>query len=219
MHVKHPSRKTLIRQFATPPAEYGLYPGWWWEGQPITREKLTWQLEEMKKVGSFATFFYVRYMEDEPFALAPPYGTDEFLSLFRHSLEEHQRLGMEAYFSEWSGQRSLVDQIASDPEVYKQLAGKRLILHERTADTAGPMQVEIPAGEAVLSAGAYRMTSNGLDGDSRNDLMDRLNDDGLTWEAPEAGWLVAVVTSQTHDLDFLNDAVPERWIEKLWRMS
>ena len=212
-----PSGDDLLRQFADPPAEYGLYPCWWWEGERVNKEKLTWQLEEMKKVGTFATFFYLRCSEDEPFALVPAYGSDEYLDLFRHSLEEHRRLGMQAYFSEWTGQRSVADQILSDPVAHMALAGQRLVLHERETTSAGVVRLKIPADEDVLSAAAYRVRGGSLAQGSRQDLRERFEGGWLRWEAPDSGWLVAVVTSQTHGLDFLNHGVADRWVENLWR--
>ena len=207
------SHETMRREFADPPAEYGLYPCWWWEGAPVNRAKITWQLEEMKRVGTFGTFFYLRFSADESFAVVPAYGSDEFLELFRYSLEEHRRLGMEAYFSEWTGQRSVAAQILSDPTAYAALAGRRLVLHEHETASAGPVQMAIPPDEEVLSAAAYRMLPSGLDEGSRRELTDTVEDGHVRWDAPGAGWLLTVVTSQTHGLDYLNHAVADRWVE------
>ena len=74
MRPDSPSAETMMRLFADPPPEYGLYPNWWWEGGAVTKEKLTWQAEQMKRAGSFGTFFYLRYVEDEPFAISAAYG-------------------------------------------------------------------------------------------------------------------------------------------------
>ena len=122
------SLTTMRQQFKHPPPEYGLYPCWWWEGEPITKEKLTWTLEQMKQVGTYATFFYLRSAEDNPFALVPAFGSNEFYELFKYSLEEHRRLDMKAYFSEWSGANSIESQIKADPENYNALTGNRLAI-------------------------------------------------------------------------------------------
>jgi hypothetical protein len=53
----------------------------------------------------------------------------------------------------------------------------------------------------------------GLNYASRQDLSDVIKDNGLPWETEEAGWLVAVVSSQPHDLDYLNKSTADRWIE------
>ena len=36
------SETDLVRTFQSPPDGYGFYTGWWWEGAPVTREKITW---------------------------------------------------------------------------------------------------------------------------------------------------------------------------------
>lgn len=211
------TREELRRQFADPPPEFGLYPCWWWEGQRVTKEKITWQLEEMKKAGTFGTFFYLRYGGEEPFAVTPAYGTNEFLDLFRFSLEEHRRLGMEAYFSEWTGQHSIADQIHADPAAYERLTGARLVLHAKASETAGLVQVEIPIIEEVLCAAAYRMIPGGLDWESRVELNDRVENGLLKWHAPESGWLLTVVSSRKHGLNYLDHELTDYWIENLWK--
>ena len=206
-----PCREELLGHFPDPPIEYGLYPGWWWEGAPLCKEKLTWQLEEMKKVGTAGTWFYLRYSRDEPFALVPAYRSDEFFEFFRYSLEEHRRLGMEAYFSEWTGQRSVQSEIEGS-----ELAGRCLALHEQESSGAGVVRVEIPQGEEILAAAAYRMTVEGLDGASRRELLDSIEDGQVKWDAPEAGWLLTVVTSRTYGVNWLDRAVADNWLEKVY---
>lgn len=212
-----PSRDELVGQFLDPPLEYGLYPGWWWEGEVVCKEKITWQLEEMKKIGTAGTFFYMRYTADEPFAVNPAYRSDEFFELFRFSLEEHQRLGMEAYFSEWTGQRSIESEICEGGTASAELAGRRLVLHEAASKAAGAIEVEVPAGEEVLSAGAYKVVGNGLDGGSRVELLDTFDGSRVSWEAPGAGWLLAVVSSCRHGVNWLNHKVADRWLEKTYK--
>ncbi|MBM3303011.1 MAG: hypothetical protein FJY85_24070, partial [Deltaproteobacteria bacterium] len=72
---------------------------------------------------------------------------------------------------------------------------------------------EVPSEEAVLCAAAYKKLGDQLDDASKRDLKDAVHDGKLTWNAPEAGWLVAAVTVQPNDLDYLNRAVADRWLE------
>ena len=215
------SSDALRSAFADPPAEYGPYPGWWWEGAPVCREKLTWQLEEMKKVGTAGTFFYLRLTAPELYAGVPAYGSDEFLELFRHALQEHRRLGMQAFFSEWTGARGVADQILSDPDASKKLAGQRLVLHEQRTTTAGPVRMQIPPGQEAVSAAAYRLLPgrhDTLDPDSRLDLLDTVDAGGrLRWQPPDDdAWLVAFITSEPHSIDWLNPGVADHLVAKLW---
>ena len=212
-----PSREELVGKFSDPPLEYGLYPCWWWEGDVVCKEKITWQLEEMKKVGTAGTWFYMRYTADEPFAVNPAYRSDEFFELFRFSLEEHRRLGMEAYFSEWTGQRPIEAELCDGGTASAELAGRCLVLHEAESNGAGAVKVEVPAGEEVLSAAAYKVVGSGLDGASRIELLETVKGGGVTWEAPEAGWLLAVVTSRTQGVNWLDHKVADRWLEKTYK--
>jgi len=41
----------LLDQFHNPSSEYGLVDCWWWEAEPLDKDKMTWQLEEMKAKG------------------------------------------------------------------------------------------------------------------------------------------------------------------------
>ena len=209
-----PARAKLLSEFADPPLEYGLYPGWWWEGAAVCKEKLTWQLEEMKKVGTGGTWFYLRCSRDEPFAVMPAYRSEEFYDLFKYSLEEHRRLGMQAFFSEWTGQRSVQDEVLGDGS--DELIGRRLVLHEQESTAAGPISVKIPSDDEVISAAAYRMTPRGLDGSSRLELLDTVKEGRVTWKAPEAGWLLSVVTSRAYSVDWLSPKVADRWLDKVY---
>jgi hypothetical protein len=208
--------KALASEFANPPAEYGPYPCWWWEGEPVTREKITWQLEEMKKVGTAGTFFYMHYCGDEPYAVVPAYRSDEFYELFRFSLAEHRRLGMEAYFSEWTGAHGVADELARDPQAFEKLTGRVLAKHERVSSGSGMIEIKIPTDEKPLWAGAYRQVRGGLDGESCLQLTDALKAGVLSWLADEAGWRVIVVTSRREGVDWLNPDLADRWLASVW---
>lgn len=37
--------------FWNPPAGYGEVPFWWWSGDPLDKDRLLWQIEELHKKG------------------------------------------------------------------------------------------------------------------------------------------------------------------------
>lgn len=41
----------VLPGFQNPPPGYGIVPFYWWLGDPLTRERLSWQLEQMKGMG------------------------------------------------------------------------------------------------------------------------------------------------------------------------
>src|SRR5918998_1795921 len=94
-------REALAREFLDPSSEYGPIDGWWWEAGRLDRERLTWQLEELKAKGVAGTWFYPRYIHGEPLGCDPPYFSDEWWEFVRFVTEEHKRLGMTSWFSNW----------------------------------------------------------------------------------------------------------------------
>lgn len=97
------SKADLLALFRDPPAEYGDFATWFWETGTLTRERITWQLEQMKAAGVSGTWYYPRFVGTEPLASGPPYWSDEWRAIFNHSVAEHRRLGMKAGFSDWTG--------------------------------------------------------------------------------------------------------------------
>ena len=100
-----PSRNELTRLFSEPPLEYGDLMTYFWECGTLSKEQLTWQLEQLKDKGVSGTWFYPRFRSGDPLASDPPYWTDEWWDFTRFSLEEHQRLGMVAWLNDWTARQ------------------------------------------------------------------------------------------------------------------
>ena len=207
------SISTLRRQFCHPPSEYGPIDCWWWEAGHLDKERMRWQLEEMKEKGVAGTWFYPRFVYDQPLRSDPPYWTEEWWEFTKFSVEEHHRLGMYAWFNDWTANQFFQNRLREEREENPFLTGCRLIIHEEEAKAPGLMEIDIPPEEEVLDAAAYKRLDGELDYASRIDLNNAIQEGKLAWEAKEIGWLVTVITSQPHDLDYLNRVVADRWVE------
>jgi hypothetical protein len=205
------SRHTLLEGFRNPSAEYGEIDCWWWEAGHLTEEKMRWELEELKDKGLAGTFLYPRYINNEPLRSDPPYWTEEWWERVRFTMESQQQLGLRSWFSDWTGLQFVQDRLRK--EANPELVGHRLVIHQKESQGRELVEIEVPPTENILSAAAYKKQKDGLDYSSRGDLLDAVHNHTLRWNAPEAGWLVAVVASQPHDLDYLNRAVADRWLE------
>ncbi|MFH1738463.1 MAG: glycosyl hydrolase [bacterium] len=208
-----PSRETMLREFSDPPAEYRPVDCWWWEAGRLSREQMRWQLEELKSKGVGGTWYYPRLVYGQPLSCIPHYWTDEWWEFTKFAMTEHRRLGMRAWFSDWTAHRFFQNKVLEETEDDPSLGGHRLQIHEAESTGKGIVQIEIPEGEKVLTAAAYRKVGDSLDSSSKKDLTDAVQNNKLTWSAPEAGWLLATVTSAPWDLDYLNRRVAERWID------
>ncbi len=216
MRKQTPSREELAQSFADPPLEYSDFMTYFWESGKLSKEQLTWQLEQIKDKGVGGTWYYPRYVRGEPYGPHPAYWSDGWWEFFEHYVAEHERLGMTAWFSEWTGQGYWQDRLREERANHPELEGRRLVLHQAEARAGEGVDLEVPEEEEVLGAGAYRRVRGGLDGDSRQDLAARIQDGRLNWQAPAGEWMVAIVSSQPHDLDYLNPAVARRWLEIYW---
>ena len=212
-----PSYSTLLQLFRQPPLEYSDFVTWFWETGELDKERITWQLEELKKKGLGGTWYYPRYLDSERYGTWPAYFSEEWWEFFRHSVAEHERLGLEAWFSGWEGREYWQDLLRAERTARPELEGRRLVIHEARSQEVGTLQLDLPQKETVLAAAAYRIGDGGLDPDSCRELAPPEPGQPLAWDAPGPGWLLAAVASQPHDLDYLNPHVAARYIEIYWQ--
>src|ERR671934_212520 len=82
--------------FREPAPIYSPVPIWWWSGEPLTRERLTWQMERLAE-GGVRNAIVLNLAPRGPLfgcvADDPPCFSEEWWALFRHVLEEGKRLG------------------------------------------------------------------------------------------------------------------------------
>jgi len=75
----------MKKNFENPPRDCWPHTRWWWPGNPLSREEITWELEQMRTVG-------IRGVEQ--ITMAPVYKTgnirylsDEFMEMVKHTVE------------------------------------------------------------------------------------------------------------------------------------
>ncbi len=215
--MNSPSYSKLLELFRRPTLAYSDFVTWFWETGELDKERLTWQLEELKKKGVGGTWYYPRYLDGERYGTQPAYFSEEWWEFFRHSVAEHERLGLEAWFSGWEGREYWQDLLRSERAARPELEGRRLVIHEARSHSSRAMQLDVPTGETVLAAEAYRLDGERLDPASYQDLSEAVQGQQIAWTAPDAGWLLAAVASQPHDLDYLNPHVAARYLEIYWQ--
>ena len=207
------SRDSLLSQFTDPSAEYGPMDCWWWEAAHFNHDKARWQLEELKKKGVAGTWYYPRWVYNEPLSADPPYWSEKWWELQDFSMEEHQKLGLVHWFSDWTSHQFHQNRVRQERAQVPEYEGRRLVIHQQISHLSESIQIDIPAEEEILDAAAYQIVGDHLDFASRQDLSNKVQNQRLNWKAPEAGWLVAVIATQPYDLDYLNKRVIDRWNE------
>jgi hypothetical protein len=75
------------------------------------------------------------------------------------------------------------------------------------------LEIEVPPEEEILHVGAYKKSGDGIDYASLKDLRVEVRNHTVQLRAPEAGWLLTAIASQANDLNYLNRAVVDRWLQ------
>lgn len=95
------------QQFQNPPAWAGVRCWWWWLNSNVTAEAITRDLEEMKAKGFSGAMIFDAGGADQrgnaPVPAGPLFASPEWVKLYRHALQEAQRLGLELGLSIQSG--------------------------------------------------------------------------------------------------------------------
>lgn len=191
----YPSRDAnldVLPGFRNPPPGYGEVPFYWWVGEPLTKERIAWQLDQLK--GKHITSLQINYahtdkggqkwgltIESEPRLFSEPWW-----DLFGWFLKEAGRQGMSVSVSDytlgWPGQGWYFDEILKEsPEA----RGAVLAHAVRDCPGAAPCSWDLPA--QTLSLMAF-----GKDG-SAIDLRPHTAGSLLRWTAPPGEWRIVAV--------------------------
>ena len=124
----YPSRAQdldVLPGFQDPPAGYGEVPFWWWTGDPLDKDRLLWQIEQLHAKG--IPGMQVNYAhEDTPgwptYANEPEICSDAWWDIWKFVAAECSKrdmgIGLSGYTIDWPNGRSLVSRtIYSDPEI------------------------------------------------------------------------------------------------------
>jgi hypothetical protein len=220
----YPSRSAnldVFPGFQTPPAGYGEIPFWWWTGDPLDKDRLLWQLEELHDkdvVGMQVNYAH----EDTPgwptYPNEPELFTDEWWDVWNWIVGECRKrdmgIGLSGYTIDWPGKDNLFGRLLYRDE---ELNGFELSLNHTLRVEAGEsVTLEIP-GEVVCSR-AYPIDGDAVGSDSI-DLAEYLTDGTLTWRATEHAWQVYVicVEKKPMTLNPLHPAAGQQVIERFFQ--
>ena len=208
----------LRRAFNTPPPGYGQVPFWWWTGEPLNRERLLWQLDELHKAGVSGTQINYAHTRSDGWrteTVEPPIFSDAWWDLFAFMAVESAKrgmgIGMSGYTLDWPGRDNLFRQLGITTD---ELHAHGLVLRTRdlrAADDAQPV-VPLPHEASAISVTALPLR------DGRPHPTEKRSFDprAASWSLPKGDWrLLAVLAEPRPDtLDPLNPVSGRRVIER-----
>lgn len=209
--------------FRNPPPGYGEVPFWWWTGDPLDRDRLRWQIEELHRKGIAGV--QVNYAhEDTPgwptYASQPAIFSDDWWDFWKFVAAEcgqrNMGIGLSGYTLDWPNGRSLVSRtIYSDPEI----GGRELQVTSRTR-VMGGHPVVLDLSPTVFRIQAYPVRGERVDPQGQSlPLPLPFESRRSVWQAPEGMWEVWMFASvpKAGALNPVHPLSGQRVIEKFFQ--
>lgn len=190
----------VLPGFRTPPPGYGEVAFYWWIGDPLTKERLTWQLDRLARKG--VQGLQVNYAHSDrggtsyglTYPSEPKLFTEEWWDLYGWFLREAKERGMATSLSDYTlgvGQGWTVDEaIAEHPEI------QGAVLEHAVRDVEGGASLEWELPLAPVCVRAYPRAGEAITEGEGIDLLPFVSERRLAWQAPAGAWRVVGVWPQ-----------------------
>lgn len=207
--------------FQNPPPGYGQVPFWWWTGDPLDKERLRWQIEQLHAQG--ISGMQVNYAhEDSPgwptYAAEPEIFSEAWWDVWKYVAGECSKremgIGLSGYTLDWPNGRSLISRmIYSDPEIQGReitIAGKHRLAAGQT------LARELPADTIAVRAYAVGPEA-GASGP--RDLAAEIREERLEWTPAAGDWEVWIFTAprKPGTLNPIHSLAGQRVIERFFQ--
>lgn len=183
----------VLPGFINPPKGYGEVPFYWWQGDTLTRERLLWQLDQLKNKGISSLQINYSHLDSGGLTYGlsrpskPALFTDEWWNLFKWFSSEAQKREMTVSLSDYTlgiGQGFSMDEaIKQNPD----LNGSLLENFTKILFGSGNLKII----ENVLSLTAFKMNKDStLIIETRKDLIPLVKNGSLTYNFGNETWMV-----------------------------
>ncbi len=209
----------LREGFSNPPWGYGEVPFWWWTGDPLDRDRLLWQLEQLRAAGCPGV--QINYAHDPgmtTYPVEPPIFSEAWWDTFRWLAGECKKrnmgIGLSGYTIDWPGRENLFRQIGITDG---SLRGASLSVKKCVAVGGKPLDWQIP--EQTLSVTAWRHDGKRLKPGSDTDLRQFVKGNTLSWTPPGGRWEVFAVFAETrpYSVDPMSPESGRKTIERFFQ--
>ncbi len=167
--------RSLREGFTRTDPRYGPVPLWWWSGEPVTEERLRWQLQKLRAAG-LRNLCVINLAPAGPThgcgADDPPFYDERWWSLFGCALDEAERLGMFLWYYDqigFSGANFPARLVAETPE----FAGYQLLCFP--GGTALPPEAAVVAEDGGQVFATVRQGFDWLNPRAAGALLDRIH--------------------------------------------
>ncbi len=223
--VGYPSRAAdldALPGFRNPPPGYGQVPFWWWTGDPLDKDRLLWQIEQLHAKG--ISGMQVNYAHEDTsgwptYAAEPELFSDKWWEIWKFVAGQCSKrgmgIGLSGYTIDWPNGESLISRtIYSDPEIQgRELAvAKKMRVEQGKAAT-----LELP--DDVVAVRAFPLSETGIALADNVDLTDFVQADELNWTPSEGAWEIwgFTATRKPGTLNPIHPVSGQRVVEKFFQ--
>lgn len=205
-----------LPDFVNPPKGFGNVPFYWWLGDKLTKDRLSWQMDQLKDHSTSS--LQINYAHDDKggkswgftFPSEPALFSEEWWSLTQWFLKESKKRGMSISLSDYTlgfGQGWYVDDILAK---YPDVTGYTLAHTSRPAK-GSPFKMDLQAN--IISVSGFNPVTQQL-----IDLRKHVTAGVLSWDVPDGEWRVSTLETRAHDLslDPMNPKSGKGMIEKFF---
>jgi hypothetical protein len=211
--------------FRNPPPGYGEVGFYWWLGDPLTKERLLWQLNRLQ--GAAISGLQINYAHSDQggrsygltFPSDPPLFSEAWWDLFGWFRKECRKRGWAVSLSDYTlatpGQGWWTD------DIIRENPGRTgSVLEFAGRDVAGPAEVVWDLPVPPISIAAYRLQDGAPLEGSEVDLRGSAAAGKLRWAAPAGDWRLAAVSARREPMsvDPMSAGAGERHVEKFFQV-
>ena len=206
-----PEYAELRQHFEKPDhARWGEVPLWWWEGERMTRDRVTWQLETLAAKGVKS----VCPIQRSPGRCDPQSFDPDWWELLAYVNSECRRLGMTlwAYDQVGYGHYGWLEKAAAtvqDP------ATSRIEFQTATISDRQTLEMDLPQGK-LLGARAYPVLDGQPQDQGSREIETAMPGETLRWVSPDGEWRVAVTIAIPTPRFYLSGRSADVFIDMLY---
>ena len=207
--------RSLEETFKEPPDEYGPVPFYWWAGERLDRERMAWQLDQLRGQGVRRTVVSYPHLPDGSCDPGdPPLFSSEWWDFFRWFLGACRERGMTVGFQDYNLMAPVLTAIGLETPG---MEGGQMSCVSGIASCSQKVRLAAEPNCPVIGAWAYPITGGRTDPAAPLALSDAVSDGVLIWTAPEGEWLVALVFVRPAPFDPMHPVAGAQVVERFYQ--
>ncbi|NWJ52085.1 MAG: hypothetical protein HXX14_14615 [Bacteroidetes bacterium] len=217
-------KMNVLPGFKNPPKGYGEVAFYWWVGDTLTKERLLWELDQLKEKN--ITGLQINYCHTDKggatygltYPSQPALFSDKWWELVQWFLKEAKKRGMSISLSDYTlgaaGQGWYVDEVLKENP---QLNGSKL--EAKYLDIPGNQDLKTTISDNIITATAYQNDNGKLLPSTAINLKPFIKNTMLNWKAPSGNWKVVLVNKKTIKTSFdpMNPLSGKKIAEKFYQ--